>query len=168
MVVSTKSLNWDSRAEFLDFLAQSAESWEFVITAGRCMAKDDEKVNGFGCLDGIDKPGFLDKICSFDDLGDVGVKSEIEEDTKGHDIETMLGSKVAVLAANVFVLAGLLVDDLDVTGHVSLAVDFGEVCKCLIGDIGHVQFMVSDAKQVIVEAGEDIVGDDAIGRGRVT
>lgn len=163
MVVSTKSLNWDTRAKFLNFLAQSAESWEFVISAGRRMAEDDEKVNGFGCLDGIDKPGLLDKIGSFNDLGDVGVTSEIEEDTKGHDLETMLGSKVAVLVANVFVLAGLLVDDLDVAGHVSLAVGLGEVCKCLIGDIRHVQLMVSDTKQVIVDAGEDLVGDEAIG-----
>jgi hypothetical protein len=112
------------------------------------------------------------------------VASEVEQNTESHDVETLqslaqgqlhtcvrhtlVGFKVSVLGSNVLKLASGRVDNLHIASEVLVAIDFGEVAESLVGDLGDIEFMVTNSQQVVVDVLENGVGYNAVRGSRVT
>lgn len=121
------------------------------------MSNDDEKVNWLGIIDSLLEPGLLNKVSSLSDFGDVRVSSEVEDDSKSHDAEAILGSEISVLGTDVLIQTSARVYDLDIACEVSITIVPREVGKSLVRNIGHIQLVVADCKKIVFDVLENRV-----------
>lgn len=49
------------------------------------VSDNDEEINRSGVIDSFQEPVLFDKVSRFDDLGNIGIPSKIEQNAKSHD-----------------------------------------------------------------------------------
>lgn len=74
--------------------------------------------------------------------------SKIEQDTKSHDADALLGGEVSVGGSHVLILLGRIVIDLDVGGKIAVPPFLGILVEHLLGNFSHVQLVVSCSRLV--------------------
>lgn len=83
-------------------------------------------------------------------------------------VHTLFGGKVTILRANILELLCSWIHDLDVTREVFVAIHFGEVVECLIGNFSHIKLVIPDGQQIVVDILKNRVRNVAVGCGRIT
>lgn len=144
VAVSAKDLDRGGRVHLADGAVDVAKGAGGGLLEGGVVADEQEQVDGaWGVGEEGLEPGLVNHGRGGDDFGDVGVTLEVEEDAKGQDAESVLGGQVLVLVAEILILIGRGVEDLDVGGEVPVAPDLGELVVVLIRNVGVVELMIA-------------------------
>jgi hypothetical protein len=88
MCVSTKSLNRYVRSHTADGLDHGAQSGAASTAPYGIVPGYHKQIDGLFVVDSLSEPRLLNHVGGFDDLRNVAVASEVEKNTKGHDIKT--------------------------------------------------------------------------------
>lgn len=88
MAVPAENLDWSCWSHGSDLLLNEAKSVGVVSGSDRVVANEEEQIDWLGVVDGIQEPLLLHHGRCLDDLGDIGVSSEVIQDAKCHDAKT--------------------------------------------------------------------------------
>lgn len=83
-------------------------------------------------------------------------------------MHTLLSGEVAVLRADVLELLRIGVHDLNIAREVLIAVDFREVIERFVSDLGHIELVVSNGQEIVVDILKDRIRNVAVGHGGIT
>ena len=162
MSVSTKALDRYIRPLATNSAEDSVKRAARLVESNRVVASENKQINWVLVVDSIKEPLFLNHVSCLDNFRDVAVASEVEQDAKGHDVQTSLGGEVAVWRADVLKLASGRVPDLHVAGEVLVAIHFGEVAEGFVGDLGDVELMIANCQKIVLDILEDGIGNKTV------
>ena len=71
---------------------------------------------------------------------------------------TLFRSEIPIRYADILKLISCWVLDFHIACHVSITINFGKLVKVLVRNLGHIQFVIPDCEQVIINLFENWVG----------
>lgn len=153
--VASENLDRSGRMVFADLIKDDLECALRIFLAHRVMAKENKNVNGLAGSKSLSEPLLFNQVLGLDDLRGIGIASKVKQNAKSHDAEALFSLEIAMCGSHVLVFPRSRVEDFDVGGDIALTPFLCPDVEHFIRYLGHVQFMVTNGQQIVINLAED-------------